>query len=192
MGTRAARASRSAIKALTEEAALEIVEAAGAADALEAADAAGTTLGEAFETVYDRVNEAAAKLAKANTTALEQTRVDADEAADAALDSLSKFKAGDPKDCPQGHVRRRPNLTGGYHFQGPHRRAREHLPGRLPLAARARAALPRSGQEPRSVRGPDGGARAFATPVGRPVALSDKTKLIAARRAVPVVTRRSW
>ena len=93
MGTRAARASRSAIKALTEEAALEIVEAAGAANALEAAEAAGTTLGEAFETVYDRVNEAAAKLAKANTASREEARIEADEAAGAALDSLSKFKA---------------------------------------------------------------------------------------------------
>ena len=92
-GTRAARASRSAIKALTEEPTRKIVEAAGAADALEAADVAGTTLGEAFGTVYDRVKEATAELAKANTTALEETRVEADEAAEAALDSLSKFKA---------------------------------------------------------------------------------------------------
>ena len=90
MGTRASRASRSAIKALTEEAALEIVEAAGAANALEAAEAAGT---KAFDTVYDRVNEAAAKLAKANTASREEARIEADEAAGAALDLLSKFKA---------------------------------------------------------------------------------------------------
>ena len=46
-----------------------------------------------FETVYDAVNEAAAKLAKANTASREEARIEADEAAEAALDSLSKFKA---------------------------------------------------------------------------------------------------
>ena len=51
-GTRAARASRRAIKALTEEAVHDIVEAAGASDSLGAAEAAGAALGEAFETVY--------------------------------------------------------------------------------------------------------------------------------------------
>ena len=92
-GSRAARASRSAIKALTEEPTRKIVEAAGAADALEAADGAGTALGAALGTVYERVKEAAAELANANATALEETRVEADEAAEAALDSLSKLKA---------------------------------------------------------------------------------------------------
>ena len=92
-GTRAARASRAAIRALTEEATHEIVESAGAADALEAADAAGTALGEAFQTVHDRVGETTSRLAEANTAALEKTRLEADEAAGAALDTLSTLKS---------------------------------------------------------------------------------------------------
>ena len=92
-GTRAARASRSAIKALAEEPTREIVETAGAAEALEAADTAGAALGEAFETVYDRVRLATDELARSNEAALEETRTEADEAAEAALDSLSKLKA---------------------------------------------------------------------------------------------------
>lgn len=92
-GTRAARASRSAITALTEGRALEIVEAAGAVDALEAADAAVAALRGAFETVHDRVSKTAIRLANANALALEKTRSEADEAAEVALDSLSKLKA---------------------------------------------------------------------------------------------------
>lgn len=92
-GTRSARASRSAIRSLKKARTLEVVEAAGVADALEAADAAGTALGEALETVYDHIEEATAKLAVTNTATLEETRVEADDAAETALDSLSKFKS---------------------------------------------------------------------------------------------------
>lgn len=92
-GTRAARASRSAVKALNEEAALRIIEAAGAGDALEAADAASTGLAKAFEAIHDRVEETAAELGKANATALEEARIEANDDAETALDSLSGFKA---------------------------------------------------------------------------------------------------
>ena len=92
-GTRAARASRSAIRALTEEGTRKIVEESGAADSLDRADSAGTALSEAFEAVYDRVKETTSRLAEANTADLEATRIEADEAAGAALDSLSKLKA---------------------------------------------------------------------------------------------------
>ena len=71
----------------------DIVEAAGASDSLGAAEAAGAALGEAFETVYGRVREATAELSSANATALEETRIEADDAAEAVLDSLSRFKA---------------------------------------------------------------------------------------------------
>lgn len=92
-GTRAARESRSAIKGLSQAKTLEIVEDAGAVDALEAADAASAALGDAVGTVYNKVKEATARLAVSNTAALEETRIEADDAAEAALDSLSKFKS---------------------------------------------------------------------------------------------------
>ena len=92
-GTRAARAGRSAIKALTNEATLGIVEVAGALDALEAADAASTKTGEAFEAIYGDIKAATAELAAQNAAVLEAARLEADEAAEGALDSLSKFKA---------------------------------------------------------------------------------------------------
>ena len=92
-GARAARASRSAVTALAEGRALEIVEAASAVDALEAADAAVAALRGAFETVHDRVSKTAVRLANANAAALEKTRTEAEKAAEAALDSLSKLKA---------------------------------------------------------------------------------------------------
>lgn len=92
-GTRAARASRSAVKALNAATTREIVEAAGASNALEAADTAAAALGEAFETVYGKVKIATTELANTNRAAVEATRIDADETAEAALDSLSKLKA---------------------------------------------------------------------------------------------------
>lgn len=92
-GIRAARASRSAFKALNEEDTLRIIEAAGVRDALEAAGAASTGLGEAFEAVHKRVTETTAQLGTANATALEDARIEANEGAVAALDSLSRFKA---------------------------------------------------------------------------------------------------
>ena len=87
MGTRAARASRSAIKALTEEAALEIVEAAGAADALEAARGRH----HARRSLRDRTTGSTKP--PPSRASREEARIEADEAAKAALDSLSKFKA---------------------------------------------------------------------------------------------------
>ena len=72
---------------------LEIVEDAGAVDALESADAASAALGDAIETVYNKVKEATVRLTASNTAALEETRIEADDAAEAALDSLSKFKS---------------------------------------------------------------------------------------------------
>ena len=92
-GTRAARASRSAITALTKDATLEIIDVAGALDALEAANAASSATGEAFEAIYNSIKAATAELAEANTAILEEARIEADEAAQGALDSLSKFKA---------------------------------------------------------------------------------------------------
>ena len=86
-GIRAARESRSAIKALTKtETTLEIIDVADAIEALDAATAASTATGEAFETLYKSIKEATA-------IALEEARIEADEAAVGALDSLSKFKA---------------------------------------------------------------------------------------------------
>lgn len=92
-GIRAARSSRSAIKALTTETTLEIIEVAGAIGVLEAADAASTSTAKAFEALYDSIKEATAEIAAATSVALEQARIEADEAAAGALDSLSKFKA---------------------------------------------------------------------------------------------------
>ncbi len=92
-GIRAARANRNAIKALNEETTLEIVKGADAVRALEAADVTSTLSAEAFEAVYSRVKEATADLGEANAATLEEARIEADEAADAALDVVSKFKA---------------------------------------------------------------------------------------------------
>ena len=92
-GIRAARGSRNAIKALTEEATREIILVADALDALEAADAASAATGEAFETLYNSIKEATAEIGEATVVALEEARIEADEAAAGALDSLSKFKA---------------------------------------------------------------------------------------------------
>ena len=92
-GTRAARASRTAVKALKQETTREIIDIAGAIDSLEAADTASTATGEAFEALYKSIKDATTELAKKNTMALEEARSAADEAAVAALDSLSRFKA---------------------------------------------------------------------------------------------------
>ena len=92
-GIRAARASRSAIKALTKETTLEIISVADGIEALEAADASSTATGEAFETLYNSIKVATGEIADATAIALEEARIEADEAAAGALDSLSKFKA---------------------------------------------------------------------------------------------------
>ena len=92
-GASAGLASRRAVKALSKVATLKIVEGAGAAGALDAADAGSRTTSEAFEAIYDKVKEATAEFAGANAAALEEARIEADEAAVVALDSLSKFKA---------------------------------------------------------------------------------------------------
>lgn len=93
-GIRAARESRSAIKALTKtETTLEIIDVADAIEALDAATAASTATGEAFETLYKSIKEATVEIAEATAIALEEARIEADEAAVGALDSLSKFKA---------------------------------------------------------------------------------------------------
>ena len=92
-GMRAARSSRSAIKALTKETTLEIIALADAIEVLEAADAASTATGEAFETLYNGIKEATAAIGATAAVALEEARIEADDAATGALDSLSKFKA---------------------------------------------------------------------------------------------------
>ena len=92
-GMRAARASRTAIAALRKEMTSAIIDIAGATDSLEDADTTSTATIEAFEALYNSIKGATTDLAKANAMALEEARSVADEAAIAALDSLSRFKA---------------------------------------------------------------------------------------------------
>ena len=101
-GLRAARASRTALAALKKKTTSEFIDVAGASDSLEDAEITSTATIEAFEALYNTIKDATTELTKANTMALEKARIIANEAAIAALDSLSRFKAMTRKTALKG------------------------------------------------------------------------------------------